>query len=250
MIAVDIDVQNNFAANDNITSVSSILNELSHKAVSFLTKLRPNRPWVLTAIVPDGRTVTETMHSADDVIRFVRAYNGTHNVYYSVNPTRAELWNKATKEDIACIEFALADLDPREDETSDEAKDRYLTALEHNQPHPSAIIDSGNGLQVLWRLDQPIALGELVDRKYSPEDQARIDDVEARIGALIVRLGGETGTQNIDRILRLPGTIKLPNRKKRKTGRGPCGTRLMVFEDTTHPLTDDYNCSYFSDRRR
>jgi len=75
MIAVDIDVQNNFAANDNITSVSSILNELSHQAVSFLMKLRPNAPWVLTAIVPDGRTVTETMHSADDVIRFVREHN-------------------------------------------------------------------------------------------------------------------------------------------------------------------------------
>jgi hypothetical protein len=160
----------------------------------------------------------------------------THNIYYSVNPTRTDLWNKATKEDIARVEFALADLDPREDETSDEAKDRYFTALEHNEPHPSAIIDSGNGLQVLWRLDQPIALGEPVGRKYSPEDQARIDDVEARIGALIVRLGGETGTQNVDRILRLPGTINWPNQKKRKAGRVPCATRVMVFEDSAHPL--------------
>ena len=152
-------------------------------------------------------------------VNFVREHDGSHNIYYSVNPTRTELWKKAAKTDIARIEFALADLDPRKDETAEEAKDRYLAALEQTQPQPSAIIDSGNGLQVLWRLNQPIILGEPVDGEYSLEDQARIDDVEARIGALIVRLGGTAGTQNIDRILRLPGTINLPNRTKLKAGR-------------------------------
>jgi hypothetical protein len=107
--------------------------------------------------------------------------------------------------------------------------------LEQTQPQPSAIIDSGNGLQVLWRLDRPIILGEPVDGEYSAEDRARIDDVEARIGALIVRLGGTAGTQNIDRI-RLPGTINLPNKTKLKAGRVPCPATLMAFDDSTHPL--------------
>ena len=46
-----------------------------------------------------------------------------------------------------------------------------------------------------------------------------VADVEARSAALMVRLGAEAGTQNIDRILRLPGTINLPNKAKLKAGR-------------------------------
>src|SRR5262245_48186003 len=105
------------------------------------------------------------LHTANDVTRFVHEYNGNTNFNTSVNPTRTELWKKATKTDIAQIEFALADLDPRGGESSDDAKDRYAAALEQNQPHPSAIIDSGNGWQLLWRLEQPIVLREPVDGK-------------------------------------------------------------------------------------
>src|SRR5262249_13036175 len=44
------------------------------------------------------------------------------------------------------------------------------------------------------------------------------------------------GTQNIDRILRLPGTINLPNAKKRGEGRMECPTKLLWFDDTSYPL--------------
>ena len=46
----------------------------------------------------------------------------------------------------------------------------------------------------------------------------------------MVRLGSKAGTQNIDRILRLPGTTNLPNKKKLNTGRVACPTRLIRFE--------------------
>ena len=48
------------------------------------------------------------------------------------------------------------------------------------------------------------------------------------------RLGSKAGTQNIDRILRLPGTTNLPNKKKRKEGRVACPTQLLWFD--THKL--------------
>jgi hypothetical protein len=98
------------------------------EAERFLQKLRPGGPWVLTAIVPDGATETITARTTEDVAAFIRKHDGKKNLYYSVNPTRTALNKKAAKIDIAAIEFALADLDPNEDEneSSDAAKDRSL----------------------------------------------------------------------------------------------------------------------------
>jgi predicted P-loop ATPase len=199
-------------------------------AVEFLERLRPGGPWVLTAIIPDGVTTTITARNADAVRRFVRKYNGEQNLYYSVNPTRTAMTKKAAKKDIAAIEFLLADLDPEDNEKTEDAKTRYLAALNQHKPASTAIIDSGNGIQVLWRLEKPIVLeGDTADK---------VIDVEARVKALIEKLGGKAGTQNIDRILRLPDTTNLPNAKKRKQGRVVCETKLLNFNDATCSLDD------------
>jgi len=50
------------------------------------------------------------------------------------------------------------------------------------------------------------------------------------------RLGAKAGTQNIDRILRLPGTQNLPNEKKRKDRRAVCSASLIEFNDSVHAL--------------
>src|SRR5262249_39257232 len=169
------------------------------ESADFLEKLRPGGPWVLTAIVPDGRTETITAHNAADVERFVEANDGKLNLYYSVNPTRTVMTKKASKADIAQIEYLLADLDPNDGEPSADAKDRYLNLLlDEFEPAPTAIVDSGNGIQALWLLEKPIELGT--------DSGKLIADIEARCSAAMVRLGSKAGTQNIDRILRLPGT--------------------------------------------
>ena len=61
--------------------------------------------------------------------------------------------SKASKLDIAAIEFIISDLDPRDDESPEDAKARYLIALETFKPAATAIIDSGNGIQGLWKLE-------------------------------------------------------------------------------------------------
>jgi putative DNA primase/helicase len=210
--------------------------------VAFLQNLRPGGPWVLTAIVPDGKPTTITAHTADQIEAFVRQYNGRANLYYSVNPTRTAMFKKAAKTDIAAVEYVLGDLDPADGETSEAAKARYLAQLNDTfEPKPTAAVDSGNGIQGLWRLDERILLGKpVVNEKGklvpSAEDQAKIDDVEARAATVMRRLGAKPGTQNIDRILRLPGTINLPNAKKLKDGRTECPTRLLWCDDTSYPL--------------
>ena len=213
--------------------------------VDFLEMLRPGGPWVLTAIIPDGRTQTTTARTAEKVDAFVSKHNGTRNVYYNVNPTRGALDKKAKKTDIAAIEYLLADLDPADGESPEAAKARYLQQLEKFEPKPTAIVDSGNGIQCAWKLQNRIGLGELITTTdgdgedvldFSPEDQATIVDVEGRSAAIMLRLGAKPGTQNIDRILRLPGTTNLPNKKKRDAGRMPCPAKLVSFNGATYPL--------------
>ena len=61
---------------------------VSDEAISFLEQLRPGGPWVLTAITPDGPTITITAHTAAEIDSFVCEHNGKRNQYYRVNPTR------------------------------------------------------------------------------------------------------------------------------------------------------------------
>jgi hypothetical protein len=223
------------------------MSDPQNDAVVFLKLLRPGGPWVLSAIVPDGAIETTTALTADDIRKFVRDYNGKRNLYYSVNPTRKPMASKAAKVDIAAIEYLLADLDPEDTEEPETAKARYLTGLDKLKPVPTGIIDSGNGIQVLLKLAEPIALAEPVWGKNAkgepikvyPEATAKqIADVEGRVKLLMETLGSVAGTQNIDRILRIPGTINLPNAKKLKAGRTKCETRLIKFNGATCKLED------------
>ena len=211
----------------------------------FLAQLRPGGPWLLVAIDPDGGDNIEaiTAQQQADVSSFVQRWNGKRNLYYMVNPTRQALDKKPKKTDIAAIEYLLADLDPAKDETPAAAKARYRAQLEAMQPAPAAVIDSGNGLNALWRLATALPLGAPVPNAkgnlvFSAEDKATIADVEARCKAMMERLGSAAGTQNIDRILRLPATLNLPTKAKRAAGRVPCATALLWFNGATCTLDD------------
>jgi hypothetical protein len=198
---------------------------MSTTAIDFLKQLRPNGPWTLTAIVPDGTTLTRAFDDETKAAQFIAKYNGQRNLYYSINPTRDGIDKKASKADITAGEFVHADLDPKDGETPDAAKQRYLAALETFEPHCTALVDSGNGIQAAWRLSS--ALG--------PE---HFDKIEALSKAITLTLGGTAGTQNIDRILRLPGTINLPNKKKLRAGRVKCETSLIKFNGAAAALED------------
>jgi len=131
------------------------------KPGEFLERLRP-RPWVLTAIVPDGPSTTTTARTAAEVDAFVSKHNGNRNLYYSINPTRTAISKKAAKTDIATIEYIHFDGDPRDDETPEAAKARYLKAIEESGIKFTFGIDSGNGIQGLIRLTERIELGPLI----------------------------------------------------------------------------------------
>lgn len=199
--------------------------ETTKGACDFLLRLRPGGPWPITAIRPDGNVTTITANTVRAIETFVDAHNGQWNLYYTLNPIRGPVSKKPLKADISCAEYVHADLDPSDGEESDQAKARYRRALDKFTPPPSAIIDSGNGLQVLWRLAEPIP----------PE---RFPQVEAVSKAVMLSLGSVAGTQNVDRLLRLPGTLNLPTKAKLAKGRAKCASALIEMNESTCRLDD------------
>jgi hypothetical protein len=162
----------------------------------------------LVSIDPEGRDPTEGKDFGVDVeaaIDWATAENGKgRNVYWTVNRARDGVHKKPKKADLVAARFAHLDIDPPKNGTPwDRAG--ALAGLQALNPQPSMIIDSGNGLQSFWRLDDGVA----------PLD------IEAINTGLIAKQKGDLGTHNCDRLMRVPGFVNFPSPEKRAKGRVP-----------------------------
>ena len=101
---------------------------------------------------------------------------------------------------------------------------------------PTVCVDSGNGLQFLWRLKTPLSPGKYLEKDWVNGSTGK--RVEALNKALTIKLGSKAGTQNVDRLLRLPGTINHPNKAKRDAGREPCMATQLWFGNESYELDD------------
>ena len=210
------------------------------EAVRFLEALRPRGPWVLTAIPPErGKTFTDTLDAAADVKAWLAKHNGSRNCYFMVNPARGPLESKAKKEDVEELATLHVDVDPEKRDGLSHAeklawlaseRTRILCALQDFKPKPSAIIDSGGGFQGFWFLRD----GE---RLFVGGDANRISDGEEYNRGLEVALGGDH-CWNIDRIMRLPGAINIPDDKKRKRGRVEALAKIVSLDAEEYGLAD------------
>lgn len=194
-------------------------------AIAFLQKWNPEGPWVLTAIVPDGKIETATFKAIAwvDAAQWIEERQGVKNVYFHVNPVRRSLDNKASKEDIAALAWLHVDIDPRVGENFDEERERALRMLREYKYPPTVIIDSGGGYQGFWKLE--------------PEDKLVIDGNVSRAQELeaynvqLEKVFQADHCHNVDRIMRLPGTVNVPNAKKAKKGRKPALAVLVEWND-------------------
>jgi hypothetical protein len=143
--------------------------------------------------------------AANDAAEWVAAENGLgRNCYWTVNVTARGLDRKPSKKDIAAARFAHADIDPPNGAAGMD-KEAALADLLALGPMPSFVIDSGNGLQPLWRLS------------FAPKEWGPIENINRSIAKKL----GADNCHNIDRLLRVPGTINWPDAKKRARGRVP-----------------------------
>lgn len=197
-------------------------------AMNFLEAAHPGRLFSLTAIKvtggpPIGRVFAP--QEREQAAGWIDALQGVAGLYYSVNEVRPDFRGvKATKADIVAAHYAHVDID-------------HMDGLEQLKAYrlpPSIIVFSGGGYQAFWKLAEPTT------------DLERVERINRQLAA---DLGGDN-CHNIDRIMRLPGTINLPNAKKRKAGRVPTlayvvdGIRTMEtydldqFNEFRRPATD------------
>lgn len=188
---------------------------------AFLSAIRPENH-LLTGINPEGGpTVSRHFARTDDpdIARFIaHVQEQGMGVYFSPNAPRTDADRKAKKADIASASVLHVDIDPPEGMGRDEGRAAILAriaALPFWLPAPT-VVDSGNGYNVLWKLDQP---------------STDLDAIEGVNRALAAELGGDPGTWNSDRILRLPGTVNHPNARKRAAGRVPSPARVVSIGD-------------------
>lgn len=163
--------------------------------------------WDLAAIPPDGgrpefKTFTPT--EDNEAARWIDERQGVAGLYYHANLLRDDLHDrKANKSGIAKVLHLHADID-----VSDE---NMLHRIRSFVPAPTVIVFSGGGFQPLWTLREP---------------SIEIERAE-RINAFIAKSLDGDNCQNVDRLLRLPGTINMPNAKKRAAGRVPTLARIV-----------------------
>ena len=127
------------------------------------------------------------------------------NVYWSPNCVTPGLNKKAKKGDILTARFVMGDADFYKVADPSQAQIEARRKLQGLATPPSFVLNSGNGEQPFWRL-----------RDANP-DHAAVERVNAQARVL---LGGDA-VQNIDRVMRLPGTVNYPNEKKLDLGLVP-----------------------------
>jgi len=203
-------------------------------ALAFLQRWAPEGPWVLTAIQADRKAIaTATFRPASlhQLEQWLEQYNGHRNIYFHVNPVLRDVTKKAEREDIRAVAWLHVDIDPRAGEDLQAERERALalltTRLPQGVPEPTCVVFSGGGYQGFWRLEQPIQVDG---------DLAKAEDAK-RYNQQLEILFAADNCHNIDRIMRLPGTVNIPDARKLKKGRQPALAELVSFNDHVYPLS-------------
>ena len=154
---------------------------------------------------------------------------GRGNLYYSINPAIAPQNEKLERKGIKDVVSLHIDLDPRINELQEAAQARLIGQLNKLEKPPTWTIVSGGGVQGIWDLKEPIA----IDGNIEKAEEAKLYNVK-----LEQELGGDH-CHNIDRIMRIPGTINCPDERKIKKGRKRALAYVVKHDaSAVYPIND------------
>ncbi|MCP4559183.1 MAG: hypothetical protein GY873_29275 [Bosea sp.] len=167
------------------------------EAWTFVSNMSRGRMIHLAAIAEGERVVAATFepNETSRVASWITDQTGK-NIYFHVNALRAGAKNKkATKDDVEEVLAFHTDIDNPE----------AFELLDNFPLRPTVVVASGGGRQAFWLLREPwrdLVLAE-------------------RLNKAIAGLCGGDHCWNTDRLMRVPGTVNVPNAKKRAAGRVP-----------------------------
>ena len=222
------------------------------EAIAFLARLWPEGLHNLVAIDPRTRKVFGITRpfptGAPELRKFIERH-ARRNLYFTPNPPAATAPDgKLDKSEIAEAAYLWVDCDPKPNEplASERARLKSEAVDLRIDAHPPTFqIDSGGGYQHLWRVEN-----------------LPLEEAEARNRGLARLCNGDAKAWNADRVLRLPGTINWPDKRKRDLGRAPARTSLVADtgavygnpafaprEERQEPLVEDTEVSWEEARR-
>ena len=183
----------------------------------------PEQYLEIRLIVPDVRGAAQRFVSkVEDATTIVAAASGTANVYVGACPRSRQ---SGKRDAVTSVIGAWADLDFHLIDTPDraEAERIALYRLERVPQRPTILVHTGNGLQSWWLFERALAIAQEHTTAYFE----RINRGLARI------LQGDT-VHDIARVLRVPGTMNLPDKRKRARGCVPVMAKLLWHDGPTH----------------
>lgn len=200
-------------------------------SIEFL--LRWGSPWILTAISLDKKSIdTHTFQHTEttECLKWLEQHGAERNIYFSVNPTISPVNKKPMREDVLSLSWLHVDIDPRVGEDIDTERARALKLLQNppdGTPLPTVIVFSGGGYQGFWKLAEPMPING---------EEAAFEEAKRYNQALEFVFGADN-CHNVDRIMRLPGTINRPDARKKKKGRKESLASLTEWhEDRVYSL--------------
>lgn len=188
------------------------------RAIEVLNWANPEAPLHLESMANRGKSAPiarkfspAELEQAVKFVMFSNSDSAERNVYFLPNAEFLEGARK--KENLSAARFLHADLDCKDYHggSENEQLDYIIGILSDPKkrpkgvPEPTLTLFTGGGCQALWKLDPPL----------------EIQKAEALNKALLITLQGGLGTQNADRLLRVPWTMNWLNDKKRSDGREP-----------------------------
>lgn len=223
-------------------------------SIDFLERWKPGGPWLLVAVRPDDRKssdscVGRTFTDPDLMLAWLETMGQDRNLYFTTNSVKEPIHKKPLREDISSMDWLHVDIDPRvpdqppADASPDEVdkllaahnsreQERILSVLRNppgDIPPPTAIVFSGGGYQGFWKLMEPMEIDG---------EKARYEEAK-RYNLTLETAFGADSCHNVDRIMRIPGTLNRPDSKKRKKGRKVALAKLIEWDDSrTYPLTN------------
>ncbi|WP_293856990.1 AAA family ATPase [uncultured Alsobacter sp.] len=205
-------------------------------AVEFLESVECVGRIAVACIDPSGinRTSGETFtlpFERPKLRKWLSRHNGTHNLYFRTNEPKPVAEQTGARgccneDDISLIRAISVDLDPIASvEATPGGLERERARLhtiadewrEHFVLSPTFIVDSGAGIQMHWRFEEP--LPNTVTNRAAVKAQAR--GLQELFGP------GADKVQSVEHLFRIPFTVNIPNAGKIAKGRTATAARLI-----------------------